>query len=367
MNLLVLSQDYPRLDGTHERYYVHVRNLYYKKNNIDVEVLNFKAKEKYEIDGIKVLTKRDFNPNGKKYDILIVHAPNIKSHYLFLKKNEKFFTHIVFFFHGQEIMKLNKDYPKPYNYMSSSKKLNVIFRNIYDYMKIKLWKKYLKKLNYKSDYVFVSNYLYNKFKHNFKYNYNKIKSNEHIINNSVGIAFEKEDYNIKSEKQYDFITIRSNLDGSTYCIDLLMKLASKYRNKRFLLIGKGKFFEHNHLPKNVKWINKTIDHKDMISFLNSSKTAIQLTRHDTQGVMSCELATFGIPLITSNIDVCKEIFNDFKNVALVSNEIDNVNLDKVVKELRPSLVKNDKYFEKNTIEKEVELYRKILSGGVDNE
>ena len=34
------------------------------------------------------------------------------------------------------------------------------------------------------------------------------------------------------------------------------------------------------------------------------------TRADAQGVMACEMATFGIPLITSNIDVCKEVFKE---------------------------------------------------------
>lgn len=56
MKLLVLTADYPRLDGTHERMYVHVRNLYYAKKGYDVIVLNFASKIDYTIDSLKVIS-----------------------------------------------------------------------------------------------------------------------------------------------------------------------------------------------------------------------------------------------------------------------------------------------------------------------
>lgn len=56
--------------------------------------------------------------------------------------------------------------------------------------------------------------------------------------------------------------------------------------------------------------------------IDKSKCALMLTRRDTQGVMSCELATYGIPLITSDLPVCKEIFRNVPNVSFISNDVD---------------------------------------------
>ena len=54
MRVLVLTAAYPELDGSKNMYYVHTRNLYYIQKGIEVEVLNFSARQEYEIDGIKV-------------------------------------------------------------------------------------------------------------------------------------------------------------------------------------------------------------------------------------------------------------------------------------------------------------------------
>lgn len=51
-----------------------------------------------------------------------------------------------------------------------------------------------------------------------------------------------------------------------------------------------------------------------------------MTRRDTQRVMSCELATYGIPLITSDLPVCRERFSRLDSVSFISNNIKQVNL-----------------------------------------
>ena len=70
MRVLVATAAYPTLDGKRPQYFVHVRNLYYIKNNIDVTVLNFACTESYYIDGIKVISLLDYKKMIKKYDIL---------------------------------------------------------------------------------------------------------------------------------------------------------------------------------------------------------------------------------------------------------------------------------------------------------
>lgn len=361
MNLLILTMDYPRLDGTHARMYVHVRDCYYAKKGLDVTVLNFSAKEDYVINSINVITLKTFAEQNKKYDIAVSHASNVRNHYRFLKKYENMFKKIVFFFHGHEIIYLNKEYPKPYKF---NKKSNFVMRfaqGAYDSFKIKLWSSYLKKLIYKAEFVFVSDYIFNMFKNNLKITENDLKGHFHIINNSIGEIFEKASYDYSAEKEYDFITIRSNLDASTYCIDLVTKLARMNEDKKFLLIGRGDFYKHVEKPDNLTLINKTISHKEMIEYLNKSRCAVNLTRQDTQGVMTCELIAFGIPVITSDIQVCKEFFEKKKNAELINNEKLG-DISKISDELFENCPyeKDTEFFAENTIEKEIELYKKII-------
>ena len=81
-----------------------------------------------------------------------------------------------------------------------------------------------------------------------------------------------------------------------------------------------------------------------------------LTRRDTQGVMSCELVTYGIPLITSNLPICKEIFGKIPNVVYIDNENENVNLSQVYRDvLSEKRLKIHLFDYENTVEKEEKL------------
>ena len=113
MKALVLATNYPSEKG-HDLMYVHVRNKYYQENGIEVVVLNFKTDIDYEYDQIRVISKKSYKKNNEKFDVLISHASNIKNHYLFIKKYEKRFTKIIFFYHGHEILKINENYPASY-------------------------------------------------------------------------------------------------------------------------------------------------------------------------------------------------------------------------------------------------------------
>ncbi|MNG18178.1 hypothetical protein D3C84_1022140 [compost metagenome] len=74
--------------------------------------------------------------------------------------------------------------------------------------------------------------------------------------------------------------------------------------------------------------------------------------------MSCEMATFGIPLITSNIDVCKEIFSGMPNVALINNSsADSNSLGRIIQELELNKFppNKEKFNPTHTIEKELNV------------
>lgn len=362
MKILIAVADYPSKEKI-AMMYVHTRNLYYKKYGIDIEVLNFSAKISYEYEGIKVINLNDFKLNKERYDLLLCHAPNIRNHFFFLKKYNKFFKKIIFFFHGHEVLKINKVYSKPYFYIKSNK-VKVLFQDIYDEIKLFIWRNYFPRIIEKSHFIFVSKWMLDEFKKWIKINEKLLKDKVSITYNGIGDVFKNQAYNVKKLKKYDFITIRNNLDGSKYCIDIVCELAKKNPEYRFLVIGKGNFFKYYQKPRNLEWKSIYCDHKKIIELLNSAKCALMPTRTDAQGLMACEMASFGIPLITSDISVCHEIFDEFKNVKFINNINPNDKFKKIFLELieQDSKVKNPKYFSNNTIDNEIKIFNSILKG-----
>lgn len=353
--VLVAVEDYVNLQNTVAHKFVHVRNIYYKSHGIDVTVLNFRAKENYKIDGIKVITSKEYSDKKEKYDILICHQANLKHHYLFLRKHKEEFKNLIFFFHGHEVLYINKVYSKPYEYMKNSW-WKICLQNIYDNIKLRIWKRFYSSVAEKSKFIFVSKWMLDEFLKWVRIPYELIEKNTMITYNCIGKDFENSKFNVGKKKSFDFITIRSNLDGSKYCIDIVNKLANKNPESKFLIIGKGEFFKHYSKSKNITWLNTTLNHKGIIRYLNESRCALMPTRTDAQGLMMCEMASIGMPLITSDIPVCHEVFSDFKNVKLIENDKD-YKLKIILKDLEKGLPYkiSNKYFNCNTSEKELNL------------
>lgn len=361
MKALVLSADYPTLDGGVKLMYVHTRNLFYQHSGIDVTVLNFRASECYQIEGIPVISLEDYRRDRGTYDVLICHAPNIRNHYLFLKQYQQHFAHILFFFHGHEILKLRENYPSPYSYMNSSSSVSGQLQNAYDLFKLSRWHSYFPQLAEKSEFIFVSQWLKERFFHYTKIVPSILEEHCHIIHNGIASVFETSRYEPTTEKHYDFITVRSNLDGSTYCIDIVNRLAATHPEYQFLVIGKGSFFQYSPQSENLCWMDCTLSHAEMPRWLNQASCALMPTRHDSQGLMTCEMASFGMPVITSDIAICHEILDGFSNVGFISNQNVNVDLGSVLSQLSRPAKPNDRYFSANTVMKEVALLKKIES------
>ena len=171
-----------------------------------------------------------------------------------------------------------------------------------------------------------------------------------------------ENYNHATDKVYDFITIRGYLDGSKYCIDLVNDLAKANPKYSFLVIGKGEFFSHYEKAENLQWVDEHLNHEEIVEYLNRSRCALMPTRTDAQGLMMCEMATFGIPVITSDIPVCHEVLDDFENVAFIDNENQNADLSQIIEKLTDKVPypKNNKYFAANTVQKEVDLINELF-------
>lgn len=364
MKILVAMSAYSKPSQQNSHFFVQVRNLYYKEKGIDVFVLNFASKEDYLIDDIPVLSPSSIKEKLKKekFDLLICHQANIRNHFFFLLNYHKYFFRIVFFFHGHEVLNCRKVYSTPYPYLRKKSWYSIWGQEIYDTIKLSIWHYYYPKLLEKSHFIFVSQWMCDQFVKWTQISPKLLQNHASIIYNGVGEIFEKERYNESNLKKYDFITIRGNLDGSKYCIDLVNTLAKANPQFKFLVIGRGVFFDYNEKAQNLEWKDVHLSHLEMIKYLNHSRCALMPTRTDAQGLMMCEMATFGIPLITSNIPVCHEVLGEFANVRLIQNDALDFQLNPLLDSLEQGLpyLFNSKYSQENTIEREVQLFQKLL-------
>lgn len=362
MRILVLVADYPNIDGGIALMYVHTRNKYYVENGIEVTVLNFKTAYDYIYEGIQVISLNTYKYSTEyNFDILVLHAANILKHYTFIKEYQNRFKKLVFFFHGHEVLQINKVYPKPYPYIKNNYLIKLL-QNVYDIFKLAVWRSYFIRNSEIVHFVFVSNWMYNQFMEWTQIPPNVLSGKYNIIYNCVNKIFEMERYEFESEKVYDFITIRGDLDGSKYSVDIVNALANANPQYHFLVVGKGKFFSYFQKAENITWLNAYLNHTQIIEHLNKSRCALMPTRTDAQGLMMCEMATFGIPVVTSNLPVCYEVLDGFDNVAFIDNTETDKNLSEVLRKLTNNLPyeKNDIYFNKNTSAKEVELLKGLL-------
>lgn len=363
MRILTLCRNYPTKENYSILQYVHTRNKYYLKNGIQIDVLNFSCKVNYNIEGINVYSFNYYKRklNKVKYDILICHAPNIRNHYIFLKKFSDNFRKIILVFHGHEVLKINSVYPKPYSHIKSNK-IRMKFQDLYDCIKLFIWNKYITRTKNKLYYIFVSKWMLKEFIKWTRISPEIIKNRYEIIYNSIDCVFEDKKYDVNLKKEFDFITIRGNIDGSKYCIDLVNTIAKNNLKYKFLIIGKGDYFKYNKISTNITFLNKTMNHEQIINYLNKSSFALMPTRTDAQGVMACEIASYGMNLITSDISVCHEIFDDFNNVFFIdNNEVEKINIGEIINcmSVNGSMRRENKYNFKNTCKKEIKFLYQV--------
>lgn len=357
MNLLVLVEDYPNLEGGNSLMFVHTRNLYYNKQpEVRLKVLSFKTDINYIIDGIEVITYQSFKKSDESFDMLISHAANLRHHLKFIVAHGKKFKSLVFFFHGHEVLPMNIAYPEPYSFIKGKSRIKKRAQDAYDKFKFLVWRVVFQRIGDKSYFIFVSQWMHKQFKKWIKLD---IEKRAYIIYNTIGEAFETEKYLSVENPTYDCITIRGNLDGSKYCIDVVNNIAKNNPELSFLVVGKGEFFKYNIKAENLVWEDKVLTHSEIISYSKKARCALMPTRTDAQGVMMCELASYGIPVITSDIEVCREVLGDFNNVQFISNENTLINLKPLIDSFNYEYMENKKFYRENTVEKEIRVLQMI--------
>lgn len=313
--LLILVEGYPHESSIYNMSFVHSRNLQYQSKGFAVDVLSFSARNKYQYEGINVLSKRE-KIDLSKYDVVLSHAPNIRNHYRFIVKNYRNIKRLILFFHGHEALIVDKYYPKPYIWQNQPKKVITFLRYIYDRVKLRLLKRLLKKEKVRA--IYVSDWMRNEGRKCLELSNDDDQKNI-TLNNAINQFFHEAHYEPSGERLADFITIRP-LDGSKYAVDKVVELAQNNPLYQFHIYGKGEFFKHIEQPDNVTVFNTFIEQKDIPALLNQYRGAVMPTRLDAQGVMMCEMASYGIPTLVSDLPVCREMLSEFPNCTFVDND-----------------------------------------------
>lgn len=326
LRILVLVEDYPSKDNKYPMAYVHSRiKEYIKNDNLKLTVLSFKAKKSYSWEGIEVISPSIANAEFLlNFNRFVSHAPNIKNHFRFILSNN--LKNVVFFIHGHEVLKVNKYYPVDYFWFRKKNIANIV-RPVYDFFKLFLLKWFFLS-NSRFFLVFVSEWMKREGYKNLSMNGG---INSRVIYNPINEYFYTNNYNIYEKKVFDFITVRP-LDGSKYCMDIIVRIALDNPSFSFKVIGKGEFFNYIDRPANLTWICDFFTPVELAQHLDSAKVALMPTRLDAQGVMMCELAAYGMPIISSDIPIAKEVLHGYEGAFFINNDRPEDSFKKLINE-----------------------------------
>lgn len=316
--ILVLTQTYPSETRKYEQTYVHTRLLQYKASGLEPVVLSFSAHQPYVYEGIQVHSALSFEAQYPQQDIglLISHAPNLRNHVRWLLAQQSRIQRYVFFIHGHEVLIKSRYYPKPYGFQTPKTPFKQWGHWAYDHFKLHVLRRFLKSLGTKMHVVFVSRWMKEEGLKNLKM---ELPEDQYsIIYNAAHPMFIDSSYQAPQVGPKRLITVRP-LDGPKYAVDLVCALAHKHPEYQFDVFGKGHYFEHHPPPTNLTHHARFLTHQELVQTLNQYHAALMPTRLDAQGVMMCEMATFGIPLITSDLPICKEVLSPFEAVFYFNN------------------------------------------------
>lgn len=326
-------------------------------DNYLINVLSFNAKEDYVFEGISVLTEDSHKSKlTVDYDVIISHAPNLRNHVRFIILNFFKTKACIFIFHGYEAIDVMKRVYHQQTLSNYPVRPKLIFK-IYNKIKLPILKISLKIIHAlkKSHFIFVSNTLWREVISDMRApELFILGKNTTIINNSINPIFKKNRY-LPTSYSGDFVCIRP-FEDPKYGVDIFIELAKNNPNYSFHLFGKGDL-PRTELPRNLKIFTTYLRPEEIVTTFNSYRAAILPTRWDSQGLLACEAAVFGIPVISSKIPVCEEFLNNFQNVFLINNQVfHQLNLTEIFPKIQKDLSSNHL---QDAISSEIALIQKI--------
>lgn len=320
MKICVVCQEYPSAERPDAMAFTHARNLYYLKQGHEVHVLSFGASSGYDWDGLKIRPEADFDDNlVESFDIFVFHSPNLRNHLRFILRHGSSIRAKVLIAHGHEFIDWCNQSGGFFPFdLTWKRRLKIPLVRAYDWLKIKVWSWYFQKQSGNLSLVFVSDWLRRNAEACMGVNLSQLL-NVSVIANPVHPVFQSANYDPSAPKQAHFVTLRP-FDEPKYAVDVVVEFARRHPQWTVDIYGKGRFFDHNPAPPNVRVIQAKFPQTEMPELFNKYRAALLPTRWDSQGVLMCEMATFGMPLVVSNIEICKLMVGEFENVAFIDNE-----------------------------------------------
>ena len=318
MKILILSEVYPSPDNLYAMGFVHSRSLEYGRLGHDVTVLSFAAARSYEFEGVPVRTEADIRAlpdGGMGFDAVLSHAPNVRHHLRFLRDFSA--LPLLFFLHGHEVLLTLHHYPAPFAYdRSLHERLSRLARAAYDPFKLFAFRHFCQHelaRGRRLGLVFVSEWMQRETITASPWIARAQGLPTRVIPNAINHIFIDGHYAPPAAPAADFICIRP-FDNPKYAIDQVVDWAHQCPEQRFHVFGKGRYFYFNPAPSNLTVFKRFIAQAEIPALLARYRACAMPTRLDSQGVMSCEMASFGIPLFTSDIEVTREVLGGFANV-----------------------------------------------------
>ncbi len=318
MKILVLSESYPSPERVYAMGFVHSRSLEYLRLGYEVTVLSFAADGPYEFEGVEVCTQaqvRALADVAGTFDVIFSHAPNLRHHLRLLDDLAP--LPLVFFLHGHEVLLTLRHYPAPFAFdRSLRERLGRLLRAAYDPIKLFAFRRFCQRERGRGrrlGLVFVSRWMQRETIACSPWIGSASDLPTRIIANAVNPAFIAGHYTPVAQPDADFICIRP-FDNPKYAIDQVAEWARACPQRTFHVFGHGRYFEFNPPPANLTVIKRFVPQREIPALLDRYRACAMPTRLDSQGVMGCEMATYGIPLFTSEMDVTREVLGGFDNV-----------------------------------------------------
>lgn len=318
--VLVLTQGYPSAADPYNLAYVHSRNLQYLSAGVRPTVLHFGATEAYSWQGVEVISEADFERTGRQWSLWFSHAPNLRNHLRFLLRHRRAFQKLCFFIHGHEALIKAQHYPPPYAFSPQANPAHRFLDAAYDRLKVRLLGAYCQHeiRRGRLELVFVSEWMRQAFLQAVPIATTELQAHSQIIPNTLHPLFLQQRYRPATEFAADFVTLRP-LDNPKYGVDLVRALAQRHPDLRFAVYGQGQYFQHFAPPPNLTHHDRFLTHAEILEILPRYRCALMPTRLDAQGVMMCELAAYGMPLLTSDLPICHEMLQGFEQVGYFAN------------------------------------------------
>jgi glycosyltransferase involved in cell wall biosynthesis len=356
MRVLIMTSAYPSGEKPYNLAYVHSRVLHYQQRGWQTQVLSFSAVQPYIFEGVEVSSEDSLDPSSS-YDLVIAHAPNLRHHLRWLMTHAQRWRKMLWVIHGHEVLIQKDYYPPPYPWDPKNKPWRRVIEHAYDHLKVRILGQLIPRWLQRRQLhvIFVSQWIREQFERCVPLPQGIMAGHYTIVPNNLHPAFLNHQRTSQMPFYADFVTIRP-LDELRYSIDVVSELARRYPQFRFDVYGTGRYFEFHPPPPNLTWHQRFLVQAEIPALLDHYRAALMPTRFDTQGVMSCEMASLGMPILTADMAICQEMLGRFQRARFFKTDPLTIDLPALLAEAEAAPVGPLDYFhDQHTILREIEV------------